>query len=77
MDEGVVGTTGVGLLAADESEALVELIPLLISFSVWAGPTWLLISQLNVLAKPLSTPLSSVLCAEETGFFLEDLRLSL
>ncbi len=77
VDIGVVGMiSGVGLLAADEFEALADLFSQVISPLYWAGSSWLLISQLHVLATPLSTPLSSVRCAEKVGFFLDDRRLS-
>lgn len=75
--------SGEGLLVADGSVASAEPwgfgqeLSQVISSLFWVISPWLLISQLHVLAMPLSTPLSSAPCTEEAGFFLDDRRLSL
>lgn len=84
LDEGGVGMISEGgLLAADEFKAVADPwvdwkdFPEVILSSFRARSTWLFISQLHVLAMSLCTPLSTVPCTEEAGFFLDERRLSL
>lgn len=84
VDEvGAMTIPGGGLLDADEFKAVAglwadgEAFLEVISSLFCARSAWLLTSQLRVLTMPLCTPLSSVPCTEEAGFFLDDRRLSL
>ncbi len=69
-----VGVGGEGMISGEDLVA--DEFSQVISSVFWASSAWLLISQPYFFATSLSTPLSSVRCAEGAGFFLEDRRLS-